>query len=115
MSSLTPDERETSTTLLHEALSGGKLPRWAIPAVAAAAVLIAVALMLSATYEINWHITEPGGITFAANIALKWNEAGTIGLSALVASGLVLFVITLAVNMAARIIIARRSDFSGAN
>jgi len=76
---------------------------------------IAVALMLSATYEINWHITEPGGITFAANIALKWNEAGTIGLSALIASGLVLFVITLAVNMSARIIIARRSDFSGAN
>jgi len=76
---------------------------------------IAVALLLSATYDINWHITEPGGITFAANIALKWNEAGTIGLSALVASGLVLFVITLAVNMAARLIIARRSDFSGAN
>ena len=76
---------------------------------------IAVALMLSATYDINWHITEPGGITFASNIALKWNEAGDIGLSALVASGLVLFVITLGVNMAARIVIARRSEFSGAN
>jgi phosphate transport system permease protein len=76
---------------------------------------IAVALMLSATYEINWHITEPGGITFASNIALKWNEAGNVGLSALIASGLVLFVITLAVNMTARIIIARRSEFSGAN
>jgi phosphate transport system permease protein len=76
---------------------------------------IAVALMLSATYAINWHITEPGGITFAANIALKWNEAGTVGISALIASGLVLFLITLAVNMGARIIIARRSEFSGAN
>ena len=76
---------------------------------------IAVALMLSATFDINPHITEPGGITFAANIALKWNEAGTIGLSALIASGLVLFVITLAVNMTARVIIARRSEFSGAN
>lgn len=76
---------------------------------------IAVALILSASYEINWHITEPGGNTFAANIALRWNEAGPIGLSALVASGLVLFVITLVVNMAARIIIARRSEFSGAN
>ncbi|MFN8168868.1 MAG: phosphate ABC transporter permease subunit PstC [Candidatus Nanopelagicales bacterium] len=76
---------------------------------------IAVALILSATYEINWHITEPGGNTFAANIALRWNEAGPIGLSALVASGLVLFVITLVVNMAARLIIARRADFSGAN
>ena len=76
---------------------------------------IAVALILSAVFDINWHITEPGGNTFAANIALKWNEAGSTGLSALVASGLVLFVITLAVNMAARIIIARRRDFSGAN
>jgi phosphate transport system permease protein len=76
---------------------------------------IAVALILSATYEINWQITEPGGNTFAANIALRWNEAGPIGLSALVASGLVLFVITLAVNMAARIVIARRAEFSGAN
>jgi phosphate transport system permease protein len=76
---------------------------------------IAVALILSATFKINWQITEPGGNTFAANIALKWNEAGATGLSALVASGLVLFVITLAVNMAARYIIARRSAFSGAN
>jgi phosphate transport system permease protein len=76
---------------------------------------IAVALILSASYTINWQITEPGGNTFAANIALRWNEAGDIGLSALVASGLVLFVITLVVNMAARIIIARRADFSGAN
>jgi len=76
---------------------------------------IAVALILSASYDINPHITEPGGNTFAANIALRWNEAGPIGLSALIASGLVLFVITLAVNMAARLIIARRSEFSGAN
>jgi len=76
---------------------------------------IAVALILSALFEINWHITEPGGNTFAANIALKWNEAGPIGLSALVASGLVLFVITMVVNMTARWIIARRAEFSGAN
>ncbi len=76
---------------------------------------IAVALILSAVFDINWHITEPGGNTFAANIALKWNEAGANGLSALVASGLVLFVITLVVNMTARIIVARRRDFSGAN
>jgi phosphate transport system permease protein len=75
---------------------------------------IAVALILSASYEINPHITAPGGNTFAANIALRWNEAGDIGLSALVASGLVLFVITLGVNIAARVIISRRSEFSGA-
>lgn len=72
---------------------------------------IAVALILSALNVINWHVTEPGGNTFAANIALGWNEAGSIGLSALVASGLVLFVVTLLVNMAARWIIWRRAEF----
>jgi len=76
---------------------------------------IAVALILSATFKINWQITEPGGNTFAANIALKWNEAGNIGLGALIASGLVLYIITFAVNMAARLVIERRRDFSGAN
>lgn len=76
---------------------------------------IAVALILSAAFTINIHITEPGGNSFAANIALKWNEAGSNGLSALIASGLVLFVLTLSVNMIARWIIARRSEFSGAN
>jgi phosphate transport system permease protein len=76
---------------------------------------IAVALILSAVFTVNVHVTEPGGNTFAANIALKWNEAGTNGLSALVASGLVLFVLTLSVNMVARWIIARRAEFSGAN
>ena len=76
---------------------------------------IAVALILSAAFTVNVHITEPGGNTFAANIALKWNEAGSNGLSALIASGLVLFFLTLSVNMIARWIIARRSEFSGAN
>jgi phosphate transport system permease protein len=76
---------------------------------------IAVALILSAVFTINWQITEPGGNTFAANIALKWGEAGDVGRSALIASGLVLFLITLGVNMVARWIIARRKDFSGAN
>jgi phosphate transport system permease protein len=76
---------------------------------------IAVALILSAAFTINIHLTEPGGNSFAANIALKWNEAGSNGLSALIASGLVLFLLTLTVNMIARWIIARRAEFSGAN
>ena len=76
---------------------------------------IAVALILSAVFEINWHITEPGGNSIAANIALKWGEAGLNGRSALIATGLVLFVITLAVNMTARWIVDRRKEFSGAN
>lgn len=75
---------------------------------------IAVALVLSASNVINWHITEPGGNTFAANIALKWKEAGNVGVGALIASGLVLFLITLLVNTAARLVVARRAEFSGA-
>lgn len=74
---------------------------------------IAVALILSAVFDINIHITEPGGNTFAANIALKWNEADTNGLSALIASGLVLFTITLAVNSIARAIVSRGAQAGG--
>jgi len=46
---------------------------------------IAVALILSATFQINWQWTEPGGNTFAANIALKFNEAAGVGRGALIA------------------------------
>ncbi|GIG22521.1 phosphate transport system permease protein [Cellulomonas chitinilytica] len=53
--------------------------------------------------------------TIAANIAARFNDANDIGRSTLIATGLALFVITLLVNLAARAIIARRKDFSGAN
>nr|WP_231115930.1 phosphate ABC transporter permease subunit PstC [Motilibacter rhizosphaerae] len=72
---------------------------------------IAIALVLSTSFTLNWHVLEPGGNTIAANIPLNFAEAQGNGRSALIASGLVLFVITLAVNMAARIIIARRKEF----
>ncbi|HUR78985.1 MAG TPA: phosphate ABC transporter permease subunit PstC [Acidimicrobiales bacterium] len=70
---------------------------------------IAVALVLSASFSVNIHLVEPGGNTIAANIATKFGEAGATGRSALIASGLVLFAITLAVNALARIVIARAS------
>jgi phosphate transport system permease protein len=53
--------------------------------------------------------------TIAANIAAKFADANSMGVSALIATGLALFVITMLVNMAARAIVARRKDFSGAN
>ena len=53
--------------------------------------------------------------TIAANIAAQFPEANPDGVSVLIATGLALFVITLAVNMAARAVVARRKDFSGAN
>jgi phosphate transport system permease protein len=68
---------------------------------------IAVALVLSSSYDITWNILSPGGNTIAANIATKFGEAGPTGQEALIASGLVLFAITLAVNMLARTFVYR--------
>ena len=68
---------------------------------------IAVALVLAASFNVNFHIFEPGGNTIAANIATKFGESGILGREALIASGLVLFAITLAVNMAARAVVYR--------
>jgi phosphate transport system permease protein len=68
---------------------------------------IAVALVLSSNYGVSWHILVPGGNTIAANIANRWGDAGDIGRPALIASGLVLFIITLVVNYGARAIVRR--------
>ncbi|GAA5008552.1 phosphate ABC transporter permease subunit PstC [Streptomyces siamensis] len=76
---------------------------------------MAVATVLSPTFDISASLLDPGGGTFAQNIASKFNEATTFGQDALIASGLVLFVITLLVNGAARMIINRRKEYSGAN
>jgi phosphate transport system permease protein len=67
---------------------------------------IAVALVIGASFTVNPHILGPGN-SIAANIAVKFGEAGSLGRNALIASGLVLFAITLAVNLAARAIIYR--------
>ncbi|MFF9025486.1 phosphate ABC transporter permease subunit PstC [Streptomyces eurythermus] len=76
---------------------------------------MAVATVLSPDYDIHASLLNPGGGTFAQNIASKFGEASEQGRDALIASGLVLFVITLLVNGAARAIIARRKEYSGAN
>ncbi|WP_030686744.1 phosphate ABC transporter permease subunit PstC [Streptomyces sp. NRRL B-1347] len=76
---------------------------------------IAVATVLSPTFVIQASVLDYGGGTFAQNIASKFSEASEYGRDALIASGLVLFVLTLLVNGAARMIIARRKEYSGAN
>ncbi|MPY64082.1 phosphate ABC transporter permease subunit PstC [Streptomyces spongiae] len=76
---------------------------------------MAVATVLSPNFIISGHLLDPGGGTFAQNIASKFKEANEYGQDALIASGLVLFVITLLVNGAARYIIGRRKEYSGAN
>ncbi|MGV9312813.1 phosphate ABC transporter permease subunit PstC [Streptomyces sp. NPDC003691] len=76
---------------------------------------MAVATVLSPSFLISGHLLNPGGGTFAQNIAAKFDEANELGRDALIASGLVLFVLTLLVNGGARMIIARRKEYSGAN
>ncbi|GAA2706808.1 MULTISPECIES: phosphate ABC transporter permease subunit PstC [Streptomyces] len=73
---------------------------------------MAVATVLSPSFEIGKSLLDPGGGTFAQNIASSFKESGELGKDALIASGLVLFVLTLLVNGAARMIIARRKEYT---
>ena len=72
---------------------------------------IAVALVLSLAPTTSLHILDAniGGNTIAANIAAQYQAAEPLGQQALIASGLVLFVITFAVNGAARYVVSRSS------
>jgi len=77
---------------------------------------LAVAIVLSASGGITFNlISSSNPSTIAANIALQFPESSGLAVNALIASGLALFLITLAVNMTARWIVSRRADFSGAN
>ncbi|HLP22858.1 MAG TPA: phosphate ABC transporter permease subunit PstC [Microbacteriaceae bacterium] len=76
---------------------------------------MAVAMVLSPSAVISFFLlTSQNPNTIAANIALNFPEASGLGVNLLIATGLVLFVITLAVNMIARAIVARFKEFSGA-
>ena len=77
---------------------------------------MAVAIILSGSGVITFNLissTNPSSI--AANIALQFPDSTGLAVNTLIASGLVLFVITLAVNSLARYIVNRRREFSGAN
>jgi phosphate transport system permease protein len=75
---------------------------------------MAVAMVLS-TGGFTWSMVTSGNSTIAAEIALDFPDSSGLKTNTLVAAGLVLFAITLAVNMFARWIVSRRSEFSGAN
>ena len=68
---------------------------------------MAVAMILSPSLAISFDLLQSGNQTIAAHIALQYPEATGYGVSALIAAGLVLFAITLAVNMGARYVVAR--------
>ncbi|MEO7836331.1 MAG: phosphate ABC transporter permease subunit PstC [Acidimicrobiales bacterium] len=73
---------------------------------------IAVALILSVDFRISPEITKTGGSTIASLIANNFAEAGELERHALIAAGLSLFVITLVVNMVARLIVSRAAKGS---
>lgn len=68
---------------------------------------IAVVMIISPIFTINWQVLSTGTNSVSALIALRYGEASQFGLSALMAAGLVLFVITLIVNFTASTIVAR--------
>ncbi len=77
---------------------------------------MAVAMVLSVSGGVTFNLISTGNpSTIAANIALDFPESTGIKVNALIASGLVLFAVTLVVNMVARAVINRRREFSGAN
>jgi len=75
-----------------------------------------VAMVLSPAALISFVLTSSANpSTIAGNIALNFPEAHGVGVNVLIATGLILFVITLIINSVARVIVNRRKAFSGAN
>lgn len=77
---------------------------------------MAVAMVLSATGFVTFELlTTDNPSTIAANIALAFPEAYGTNVNVLIATGLILFIVTFLVNAIARWIVSRRAAFSGAN
>ena len=77
---------------------------------------MAVAMVLSVSKAVTFELlTSTNPSTIAANIALTFPEAYQVNINILIATGLILFVVTFAVNALARWFVNRRKEFSGAN
>ncbi|MGW8484598.1 phosphate ABC transporter permease subunit PstC [Microbacterium sp. NPDC055903] len=77
---------------------------------------MAVTLVLSPLGIVTFNLINPENpTTIPAIIALRFPEAHDEGVSTLIAAGLILFIVTFAVNFVARWIVSRRAEFSGAN
>jgi len=68
---------------------------------------VAVLLIISPEYDLKFRPLEIGTITVASLIANQFNDASTSQLSALLAAGFVLFVMTIIVNTIAAVIVSR--------
>jgi phosphate transport system permease protein len=76
---------------------------------------IAVAIIISPSFSITASILDRGANSVAARIALEFGDAANspLHLSALMAAGLVLFLLTLVVNTIAAFVVARSRSGSG--
>ncbi|WP_300645104.1 phosphate ABC transporter permease subunit PstC [Nocardioides sp.] len=74
---------------------------------------IAVVLIISPTFDVKWNLTEIGSNSVSAHIALQFGEASPAQLSALLAAGFVLFLITLLVNTLAAVVVNRSRSGAG--
>ena len=71
---------------------------------------IAVTIIISLVFQPTIQITQAGGNSIAALIAYRFGSGGPLGLSGLLAAGLVLFIITLGINLlAAKIVRGARN------
>jgi phosphate transport system permease protein len=68
---------------------------------------VAVYLILSPIFTRSTHVLQTGGNSIAALIATRFQESSSFGISALMAAGLVLFLLTLVVNALASVVVAR--------
>lgn len=68
---------------------------------------IAVYMIISPIFTINIQILQSGTNSVSSLIALRYGESTPFGLSALMAAGLVLFLITMVINFTASSIVAR--------
>ena len=66
---------------------------------------VAVFTVLNIVFQVNWQVLLGAGGNVASLIILKFSEAGDYEIKALMAAGLVLFLLTLAVNAIADVIV----------
>lgn len=74
---------------------------------------VAVLLIISLVFDIKLRILETGTVTISALIADRFGEATSAQLSALLAAGFVLFMMTLVVNTLAAVVVNRSRSGAG--
>lgn len=68
---------------------------------------VAVYTVLNIVYQVNWHVLFGAGGNIASLILLKFGEADPGEVDALMAAGLVLFLLTLVINAVANLLVNR--------